>query len=259
MYAWAGLPDDPSFVIGAALLSVPAGAVVIGRTAGWLHGLDVDPLPVALSAPPGGPATVRRDLEPRQARIAESDVEFVNAMPVTTMPATLCEIARTSGHHEATAWVDEALHKGLVDLEALRAWAAGHAGTYGIEAFRRTLRVADGGAESPMETRLRLVLLEGALPAPETQARLTDTAGEFVARVDLYYPEARLAIEYDGSTHRDSIAEDNRRHNRLLGAAYRALRFTAADVIVTPGRTVSQVAQALGLRTFPRKRIRKAA
>jgi len=46
----------------------------------------------------------------------------------------------------------------------------------------------------------------------------------------LFYPRARLAIEYDGETHRDRLAEDDRRQNRLQRAGYRLLRYTASDV-----------------------------
>jgi len=50
-----------------------------------------------------------------------------------------------------------------------------------------------------------------------------------VARVEPFYPERRLAIEYDGATHRESISADNRRQNRSINAGYRVLRFTARE------------------------------
>lgn len=60
------------------------------------------------------------------------------------------------------------------------------------------------------------------------------------------YPHQRLCLEYDGSTHRDSLVEDNRRQNGLPNAGYRLLRFTAADVQRTPNSVVGQVRTALG-------------
>ena len=51
----------------------------------------------------------------------------------------------------------------------------------------------------------------------------------------------RLAIEFDGGIHRDRMVEDNRRQNRIIGAGYRLLRFTAADVYRTPDSVVMQV------------------
>jgi very-short-patch-repair endonuclease len=96
-----------------------------------------------------------------------------------------------------------------------------------------------------METRLRLTLVLAGLPRPEAQVPLEDSRGRFLGRPDLYYPTERLGLEYDGGTHRTSMAEDNRRQNRLLVAGYRLLRFTAADVLRTPDLVVAQVQAAL--------------
>ena len=74
---------------------------------------------------------------------------------------------------------------------------------------------------------------------------LRDAVGLFVGRPDLYYQRQRLAIEYDGATHRDSLADDNRRQNRLVNAGYRLLRFTAADVLSAPDSVVGLVREAL--------------
>ena len=80
-----------------------------------------------------------------------------------------------------------------------------------------------------METRLRWTLIQAGLPKPEVQTELRNQEGRFVGRADLYYPQSRLVIEYDGANHRDRLVEDNRRQNALLAAGFRLLRFTAAD------------------------------
>ncbi len=82
------------------------------------------------------------------------------------------------------------------------------------------------------------------LPRPEAQVPIYD-GHRFLGRVDLFYRDARLAIEYDGSTHKDSVAEDNRRQNLLLGAGIRLLRFTAGDIYNSPDVVVAQVRSAL--------------
>jgi hypothetical protein len=100
-----------------------------------------------------------------------------------------------------------------------------------------------------METRLRLLLVRAGLPRPQAQVALLDDRGHFLGRPDLYYPAQRLALEYDGSTHRDSLVEDSRRQNRLLTAGYRLLRFTAPDVLGNPAVVVQQVCDALNERS----------
>lgn len=95
-----------------------------------------------------------------------------------------------------------------------------------------------------MESRLRMLLVLARLPRPEAQVTIRDRH-RFLGRVDLYYREQRLGLEYDGGTHRDSLAEDNRRQNRLTDAGIRLLRFTAADIFQTPEQVVSLVRRKL--------------
>src|SRR5258708_31109455 len=103
-------------------------------------------------------------------------------------------------------------------------------------------------AESPMETRLRWLLLQRGLPRPEVQTNLYDSKNRFVGRADLYYPTARLVLEYDGGNHRERLVEDDRRQNLLLNAGFRLLRFTAADIHNQPDDVESQVRSALSAR-----------
>jgi very-short-patch-repair endonuclease len=77
------------------------------------------------------------------------------------------------------------------------------------------------------------------------QVSLRDDFGLFLARPDLYDPDARLAVEYDAATHRESLAADNRCQNRLIDAGYRLLRFTAGDVLAAPAAVVSMARHAL--------------
>jgi Protein of unknown function (DUF559) len=108
--------------------------------------------------------------------------------------------------------------------------------------------LADPASESPMETRLRMVLVLGGLPRPQAQMSLHDGRGRFLGRPDLYYPEHHLGLEYDGGVHRASLAEDNRRQNRLLAAGIRLLRFTAGDVLHNPDSIRTQVRTMLSSR-----------
>jgi very-short-patch-repair endonuclease len=96
-----------------------------------------------------------------------------------------------------------------------------------------------------METRLRMLLVLAGLPRPQAQVKLFDETGQFIGRPDLYYPEAKLGIEYDGGTHRASLAADNRRQNLLLANGIRLLRFTGADMNDDPAAIAMQVRRVL--------------
>jgi G:T-mismatch repair DNA endonuclease (very short patch repair protein) len=97
-----------------------------------------------------------------------------------------------------------------------------------------------------METRLRWLLIQAGLPAPEIQVDLHDADQQFPGRADLYYPARRVVIEYDGGNHRELLVEDNRRQNLLINAGFHLLRFTAADIYGRPDVVAAQVRGSLG-------------
>jgi very-short-patch-repair endonuclease len=169
----------------------------------------------------------------------------VRGFRATSRLRTLSDISRVVSLVEAVVVTDMALHAGMIKRSHLNEWVGRRAGRKGVKAERVMLKFAEGAAESPMETRLRMLLVLNGLPRPEVQVTVRDEAGSFVGRPDLYYPQHRLGLEYDGETHRDNLVEDNRRQNRLLLAEIRLLRFTAADVLRRPESVVTQVRNAL--------------
>lgn len=96
--------------------------------------------------------------------------------------------------------------------------------------------LADPRAGSPPETRLRLLLVLAGLPAPAVQHPLVDALGQELVRFDLAYPEAMLAIEYDGDDALD-------RHRDLMTSAlgWHTLRLLRHDLVVTPEATIAVV------------------
>ena len=90
-----------------------------------------------------------------------------------------------------------------------------------------------------METHLRLNLVLGGLPAPPVQYRVIDPYGFVLARVDLAYPTARLAIEYDGRTHFTDARSraDRRRDLALAHVGWYTMRLTYDDVYGDPAET----------------------
>ncbi len=71
-----------------------------------------------------------------------------------------------------------------------------HPGFRGVANVRAVLDLVDGGAESPQESRLRLLLVEAGLPRPETQIVFRDLR----IRVDLGWRRWKVAVEYDASS-----------------------------------------------------------
>jgi hypothetical protein len=176
-----------------------------------------------------------------------TEIEMVRAkgLPVTTRVRTLADLGRRLELVEAVVILDMALHRRMVTSRQLERWADAHPGCRGVARLRHAIELADPAAESPMETRLRLLLVLKGLPRPSSQVSLFSAGGIFLARPDLYYPSHRLGIEYDGAVHRDSLAADDRRQNRLVEAGYRLLRFTASDILGSPDATADLVRRTL--------------
>src|SRR2546430_5610045 len=145
---------------------------------------------------------------------------------------------------EVLVAIDAAVRSKLTDTDSLRRYADAATGSAGARRLRSLAELAQP-AESPMETRLRWLLLQAGLPDPQVQTDLHDVDGRFVGRADIYYPASRLVIEYDGANHRERLVEDNRRQNLIINAGFRILRFAAADVLNQPDIVVSRVRSAL--------------
>lgn len=254
LYMWAKLGESPMLLLAAIQRDLPAVAAFSGRTAAWLHGLDL-PLdgPIEVTVPPSCGISARAGTSVRRAALPECDVVERRGVRATSALRTVADLARRLPLVEAVVVADMALRQRLVDLEALTSYVAARPRRWGIAHLRRVAELAEPRAESPMETRLRMLLVLAGLPRPEAQVPLHDDSGRFLGRPDLYYPGPRVALEYDGSTHRDSLVQDNRRQNRLLNAGVRLLRFTAADLRSTPDLTIAQVRRALDVGDLPRR------
>jgi very-short-patch-repair endonuclease len=242
LYVSKDLTANPIHRLEAAQRRLPPTAAFSGLTAAWLHGLDVQPCePVEVTVPEDAGVSSRSGISLRRSAFAKGDVVRVRGMQATSIARTVGELGARLNLVEAVVVADEALHSGRLRFDELTTWVDRCAGHRGMRNLRRVLNLVDAAAESPMESRLRIVLVLGGLPRPQAQVTIRDRWGRALGRPDLYYPEHRLGIEYDGATHRDSLAEDNRRQNRLLNAGVRLLRFTAADVLRNPETVVSQV------------------
>jgi len=247
-YALREIANDPIVLLGAVSRRMPVGAVFSGRTAAWLHGLDVPPCdPIEVTLPPARLMSRMSGTLVRRSRLSPCEVARRRCLPVTSIDRTIADLGRRLPLIEAVTVLDMAMHRRLVSEAHLQAWIARHPSFPGIACLRRAIGLAELGTESVMETRLRLLLVLAGLPRPRVQVSLRDDGGHFLGRPDLYYPTHRLALEYDGAGHRERLAADNRRQNRLMDAGYRLLRFTAFDVLSTPHSVVTLVSRALDL------------
>lgn len=249
IYRWAGLKESPQLMLAAVARRLPPGAAFSGRTAAWLHGLDVapcDPIEVTIPEPAGSGR--RAGASVCRAALAASEIVLRRRLPTTSAFRTSVDLGGRNLLTEAVVAVDQFLHAELLSVAELMSYVADHPRARGIARLRRVLAFVEPETESAMETRLRMLIVMAGLPRPELHVSIHDDRGNFLGRPDLLYRRQRLAIEYDGGNHRDRMVDDNRRQNGLVGAGYRLLRFTAADVYGAPDTVAMQVRHALAKR-----------
>ena len=134
-------------------------------------------------------------------------------------------------------------------LEDVLLLAKRYRGARGLRRLRAALPLVDGGAASPKETWLRLILIDAGLPIPATQIPVVDGYWP-VAFLDLGWEQFKVAAEYDGDHHRTDrrqYAKDQRRLRKLEQLGWLVVRVIAED---KPDDIVRRVRAALRRRGF---------
>lgn len=183
-------------------------------------------------------------------RLRPEEITEIDGMAVTTAARTAFDLGRRLPETEAVQRIDALMNATGLRRSEIEAAAAQRRGSHGIRALRSVLPLVDSGAESPYETLTRLMLVRAGLPAPLTQVEVVDEFGYPVARLDMAWPEKRVAVEYDGAQHWTDPAQRRRDIERL--AALEALGWivirVSSDMLRTPAAAVQRVRSALGSR-----------
>ncbi|MDT0158248.1 DUF559 domain-containing protein [Microbacterium sp. ARD32] len=121
----------------------------------------------------------------------------------------------------------------------------------GHRTIRAALSRARPGVESPKESETRMLLVSSGLPEPVVQYEVRDRQ-RVIARVDLAYPELRIAIEYEGDGHRsskDQWRRDIQRQRELEDRGWIVIRLTQQDLGAGSRALLSRIRRAILSRT----------
>jgi hypothetical protein len=135
----------------------------------------------------------------------------------------------------------------LATLEQLRAAASNAYRRPGLRLLRAALDEVRPGTDSPRETLMRLIITRAGLPEPIVQFAVHNDHGDFVGTPDPFYPEYRIALEYEGDGHRtdpQTFNDDIERAELFQEAGCRYVRITR-DHVDHPHRLVSRVRNVL--------------
>jgi len=175
-------------------------AVVAGTAAAALHGaawVDVD-TPIELIGKSSRP---QRGLMVRDETLESDEITGVRRLPVTTIARTAFDLGRYLPRGDAVARLDALMRVAPFSIDDVNVLAQRHKGARGLRNLSAALSLVDGGAASPKETWLRLLLRNAGLPKPTSQMPLV-RGRRLVAVFDLGWEDYKVAAEYDGDYHR---------------------------------------------------------
>ncbi|GAA2545288.1 hypothetical protein GCM10010210_15410 [Pseudonocardia hydrocarbonoxydans] len=185
----------------------------------------------------------------RRERLAPGEIRTVGTLRCTFPHRTAFDLARRGALVDRVMGVDALARRHGFAPDLLLNLPVRYPGLRGTDRLAEVLALADRGSGSPMETRLRLLLVLAGLPRPRTQWVVQDERVRRAVWLDLAYPLHRIGIEYDGGTHTTAagVRRDIARSTDLLDLGWRIYRYTADEVYGEPGRIVRQIARALGM------------
>lgn len=123
-----------------------------------------------------------------------------------------------------------------------------------VGAARTAASYVRDGVDSPMETRLRMLIVLAGIPEPEVNLVLRDVDGQPVRRYDLCWPTARVVVEYDGRHHVEREAQweaDLDRREAIDDDGWRILVVTSRGIYREPERTLARIHRVLSRRGLP--------
>ncbi|BBY35128.1 hypothetical protein BST33_01150 [Mycolicibacter minnesotensis] len=233
--------------IGGAWLWSGRRGIIAGVAASALHGarwVDDGVMVEMLlrnGRPPNG--VVARN----EVVASDDELTFVGRLPVTTPARTAFDLGRHLPRGQALARLDALMRATPFDVERVAMLADRYPGARGLRQLRELLPLVDGGAASPKETWLRLLLLDAGFPTPTTQIPLHINLHLF-AVLDMGWEDYRVAAEYDGDQHRTDRREyvrGERRQRKLPQLGWINIKVIAED---RPDEVIDRVYRALQSR-----------
>ncbi|MDO5534607.1 MAG: DUF559 domain-containing protein [Propionibacteriaceae bacterium] len=230
---------EPWHEAEAVLLVAGEGAFVSHHTAARLYGAVV-PDEEHLHAS-NEPTRHRSTIPGVTVHRSTHTPQRFRGLPVTSPTDTFVDLAGCLGLVDLVVLGDSLVHRGRTTPEALRR-AVQAAGPH-----RRLLEAVNlvrDGVESPMETRLRLLMVLAGLPEPEVNIKIRSGDGEVIRRIDMGYSSSKLALEYDGSQHatsRQQYGSDVRRREELAAWGWRLWVAVSDDLFKSPAETLERI------------------
>jgi Protein of unknown function (DUF559) len=248
--------DEKARRAGEHLLRVAAALAVTGsrsagshRSAARVYGLGLvglGPEPKAeITRSPGERAghANRSGALVHVAALPAGHVVGYRGVPVTSVPRTVIDLARTLPFAQGVAVADSALYAGLTSKSELAAVIAECPRWPGLQRAREVTAFSDARSESVLESLSRAAFHQAGLPPPDLQVRVGDDV-EVIGRVDFLWRRYNTIGEADGALKYQIPARARtqlERDARLRAAGYEVVHFTWPDITRAPAQVVDAI------------------
>lgn len=229
-------PSVEAFYL-AAVRACGDGAVLYGRAAAYVLGLIKGPAP-----PPEVRTPTERQVDgvltSRSRRLNPRDVTTHRAIPVTTVPCTLVDLAAVLTDDELARACHEAGVRYRTTPRHVEGVLARRPTTPGARKLRRIMRGDTRVSLSELERRFLALLGQEGLPLPVTNR----PAGG--RRVDCRWAQQRLTVELDSYRYhasRHAWEQDRRREREARARGDDFVRYTWGDVFETSQATIREL------------------
>ena len=253
VYVDARTPFHPQINIRGALLAHPTGAFASHQSAARLYDL-----PVPDTANEHVSVFAQSDRRKRAGLVShvasKQTVSTLRGIRLSTPLQLFIDLASLLGPVDLVVLGDAMVRRRLTTPEDLVGACAAWDGRFSREA-RRAAAYVRRRVDSPMESRLRMLILLAGLPEPEVNFEIPDEVGRLLFKVDLSYPDLKLAIEYDGQQHRADLAQwdtDISRGDWFDRNGWRLLPVISKGIYRRPDQTLERVFTALQQCGYPK-------
>ena len=242
-YVHASVADQPLIRVQAALVIHPPGAFACHASAARVYDVPLPALPDEHVTVFAAKDRRRRDGIRNHVAPVDRTVLTVRGIPVSTPEDMFVELAEILPLVDLVVVGDALVRRKLTTPEALVA----HCAAAGPAAQRAAALVRDK-VDSPMETRLRLLIVFAGLPEPEINLKIYRRDGSVLYRFDLSYPRFKILVEYDGRQHRDDLDQwdaDTARQDWFDRNGWMRVGVFSRGIYRRPDQTIARVASAL--------------
>jgi very-short-patch-repair endonuclease len=182
--------------------------------------------------------------------VTPSEILEWQGLRVSAPDRMWCELGAILGFEELVIAGDYVIRRDgpLTTRDRLWLMVERYPNRRGRRALERAIRFLDDRAESPAESRLRLILIEHGLTGFELNVSVDvpGTRGGF--RLDFAFVKARVAIEYQGGYHADDAQwrADMTRISRLESLGWRVIQVNKDD-LADPRELVQRIRRLLSV------------